>query len=276
MTLTASDLQSLSTRLEKDALLGQPSPLQQAGAAAKHQLAQQETQKQLVQALTKWIGGAVAVGAGARGLVGLGRMFQRPIGSVPQSNVVEIPMPDDEEKFAEDGWLNWLTDLGGDAQAPEQIPLYGATMALGVPAGLYAGYKGIDMLSDSLRQRRRKHELARANQQFQSTVRQALGARKVAESTDEEAATEFLDEEFAEVGKQADPNDWGSWANRLSGEAANYYLTFAVPMALASAYGTYNVLKPTRNRTILQRAESEKRRRQQQAANIPLYAVPQT
>jgi hypothetical protein len=245
-----------------------------------------DAQVEAVRRLLGLAGGTLALGAGARGVVGLGNFLHRNLVGPPRTpqrqSFVRIPVPvevDDEqpEKMASHdkladaaqefasgmgllrkpgeavGWLR--NNLGGWGQGDlKQMPwAYPAAAAAGI-GGLYGGWKLTDYLLDKTRSTEQESELDTARRDYE----RALASRYKTAS-----APTALDRLADTAEKQ------GLW-----NEAMGTALLAGTTLAGLSGLATYNW---ARGRSRAKAIEEAVRRRQSQLAEQapnPVMAVP--
>lgn len=245
-----------------------------------------EAQVEAVRRLLGLAGTTLALGAGARGVVGLGNFLQRNLVGPPRTpqrqSFIRIPVPvevddggaekeaghdklaDAAQEFASGMGLlrkpgeavGWLRDnLGGWGQPdPKQMPWAYPAAALAGVGGLYGGWKLTDYLLDKTRSNEQESELDTARRDYEH----ALASRYKAA-----AAPTPLDR-LADAAEKR-----GLW-----NEALGTALLAGSGLAGLSGLATYNW---ARGRSRAKAIEEAVRRRQAQLAEQapnPVMAVP--
>jgi len=215
-------------------------------AAAKQAL-KQDTIRRIAQLGLAGVG----LGAAARGGMGLYNLARRNKPREEDESSAEIPAVSDSFKTA--------SESDNPANTFSWVYPAAATVGLG---GMYGGWKAIDGLMDSRREKEQDDELESAKTQF----RQALMSPKQAENN--ELGRE-LDGLFDEVKEAADNPNLLKQADLKSilNQSANVYGLYALLAGGMAGSYAYNKSKGSSNPEVLQKAL--KRRRRMQVAARP-------
>jgi hypothetical protein len=224
----------------------------------------------------------LGLGAGARGAVGLYNLLRnRPVNT--RSGPAELPLPipvaappaeEEEEKLA--GFLS-----GDAASTKGGLPWYGPAMMLAGMTGLGAGWKGVDMLLDSRRQKQREEELNKARSDFNNALLAqydqpvtGLGTLKAASDdaqTMQKVAEELdvlYDQFAAAFTKQAD-------LGNIAGMATGGYGMYAGLSGLLAGAMVFDKIRKRSRANVVNKALQRRERRTFQQQPPEVYAVPE-
>lgn len=226
------------------------------------------------------IGGtALAVGAGARGLIGLIRML-RENSAAPKktrSGPTMLPLP----YPAAPKTASYLTDvLSGDLAGDKTgIPAYMPAAALAGVAGLGLGWKGIDSVLASQRKAEQDEEMEKARSEFHdaligqykrpiSTHPGLMGkkAEDASPAADLDIAFDAFETAF---GKQSFD------LSNLAGQAAGGYGVYAGLSGLLAGSLVYDKIQKRSRGAVLQKALQRRQRRQFAQSPTEIYATPE-
>lgn len=222
---------------------------------------------QILQALMMAGGAGMALRSG----LGLSRMFEGSK-SVPAKTIdMDVLIPGDEEKKAEDGWLDKLyNSIGmGTKQHPNAshnigVPGYLPSLLLGTPLAFAGGWKGMDMLFNKQRKDRNKRKVDKAKEEYDAAV---LDSYK--EGSDNALPTEKLDTAFDGLEKSAILG-----LENVPGGLKGLYATYAALAGPAAYMYVNDRMKKNSQRAIIEKAMKERARRSAQQQPLELYARP--
>ena len=192
----------------------------------------------------------LGTGIAARGGVGLYNLMARNARPKRKDDPQLFSLP---EKTA-----NWFSDWmsGGSARSPGDIPYYKPLAVLGAGAGLYGGYKGLDMVLDRLRKRDRKQEVDQARQEFQAALTDTYGRKESA-----------LDRAFDKAAEAIEKRAFGDVTGALTGD----YLTYAALASLLAGTAGYSMAHNRSKQVMLEKALRARERARNQAQPAPLF-----
>lgn len=212
------------------------------------------------------LGATAAVGAGARGLMGLYNLGRRNLGPQPAPPGVapiqlEVPGRPEEKRSEESSWL--ADFLRGDkATTPSGIPWALPAFTLGGAGAAYAGWKTMDHLLDSRRKSELEGEVGLAREHF----RKALHSEATHGRGQTFKVGEALDEICQEVEKSA--ATWHDLAGMLTGG----YGVLGGMAALGSGVAAYQATRKRQRAELLRKAQKHRQRKQWSDQPPPFYA----
>lgn len=206
---------------------------------------------------------AGGLGAAVRGYTGLSGLAESKKRKKPE-RVVEMPVPYPEKQalFGNDN-SKATSMIGLDYFAP--------AMLLGAPLAAYGGWKGVDSILNTQREKEVDSDLERAKAEYEKAL---LGAYK--KGTDES-----LDAAFAGYKQAADAPSksvLGQMADyvspNLTGAGTGLGLAYALATAPLGYHLVNKAMKKNSKRALLQKAIAERARRQAKSQPPEIYAVP--
>jgi hypothetical protein len=195
-----------------------------------------------VQKMLAVLGITAGLGAAGRGLQGVANLAKPKRNYSPMTEI-RAPMPylaeeeDEEEvsKYAEAPW--W------------QIPAVAGAGA----AGLYGGYKGMDMLLDNQRTKGHEDELEKAKKEFYQAM---LERSQKQGSDDSQSLGGTLDRLFDAVQEKQSFAGLPSW-----NEAKGGYATYVGASALISGLMMHDMMQKKTRRSLMEKAKQERERK---------------
>lgn len=222
--------------------------------------------------------GALGVGAAGRGLVGLIQMMRQK--KKTRSGPAYLPLPyPAEAKTA--GFLD-----GDAASTKGGIPWYGPAVLGGGLAGLGLGWKGMDKVLDSRRQREQQAELEQARQEFHDALlgqydepiktHPSLMKKRGGDESTMEKVGKALDDLFDkfEAAKEDTEKSAVDWSN-LAGQAAGGYGMYAGLSGLLTGAVVYDKMSKRSRRAVLEKALQQRQRRKFMQSPTEIMAVPE-
>ena len=216
---------------------------------------------------------AGATGAGLRSAIGLSRMNKEVAARPPRIQDMEVLLPaeEEEEKLADDSWMDRAMDklpiqMGPEGGSPNAthntgVPYYIPAMMLGLPAAGVLGWKGMDAIFDKQRKLRAKSKVDKAKKEYEEEL---LGSYKQGSSN----FSDELDQVFNKFEKAAFVS-----AN-MPGQLKGLLATYAALSAPAAYLFVDDKLKKNSQKAILEKAIKERSRRAAQQQPTELYATP--
>jgi hypothetical protein len=177
--------------------------------------------------------------------------------------------------------------LDGDmATTKGGIPWYGPAVLGGGLAGIGLGWKGMDKLLDSRRQREQQQELDQARQEFHDALlgqydepiktHPSLMKKKGGDESTMEKVGKALDDLFDkfEEAKADQEKTAVDWSN-LAGQAAGGYGMYAGLSGLLTGAVVYDKMSKRSRRAVLEKALQQRQRRKFMQSPTEIMAVPE-
>lgn len=216
----------------------------------------------------------LGVGAAGRGVVGLMNMLRRHKPSPRLQGPTELPLPLPYQAEEDQPQLKVASITTKTA-----LPGYGPAMMLTGMAGLGLGWKGADMVLDTMRKKEREQELAAARKEFHdallhqydaplSTGSSTAALQKTAAAAIGGELDQLFDRVVDGIEKTATMADWG-------GHAANTYGTYAGLAALLAGAWAYDKANKRSRRSVLESALKKRQRKQFDQSPTEIFAVPE-
>ena len=239
--------------------------------------------------------GALAVGAGARGLTGLYNLMTeratRPRNTYPGAMVTRIPIPvqdDEDDKPHHRRKVVTATDGGPPVTDYRNGALYMPAMMGAGALGLYGGWKGVDALLQHQRDQASKQKVEDARKDFEQALlesypkpRKPSGIPGLKVSQDEQESdgqklSRALDDLYDKL-QEKRAFDWsigGMVSPDTTQNLAGMYGTYALGSGLLAGKLTYDAGMKNNGQTVLRKAIARRARRQAMQRPSEILAVP--